>query len=136
MRQFALYESGRITRFLIAVGISGFTYYELLYGLTEFFGAWYIISATIASVVYYGVNFSLHKFWTFKNKSRKYANQQLLQYSIMSLCNWTLNTSLLYVLVEYFHLWYMLAQAILTVVASIIAYFGTYFGLRWIFRHR
>ncbi|MEK7547184.1 MAG: GtrA family protein [Patescibacteria group bacterium] len=132
MRQLTAYESGRITRFLVVGGISVFTYYTLLYGLTEFAGVWYVVSAAIAFVVYYGVNFSLQKFWTFKNKDRKYVNQQLLQYSIMSLGNWILNTSLLYVLVEYLNLWYMLAQVILTVVVSIIAYFG----FRWIFRHR
>lgn len=125
-------ESGQISRFSIVGGVSVVTYYALLYGFTEFFGLWYIASALVAFGGYFATNFSLQKYWAFKNRSKKYINRQLFQFTMMAIGNWVLNTSLLYVFVEYGGLHYMLAQAILTILVSIIAYFC----LRYIFRHR
>ncbi|PIS41900.1 MAG: hypothetical protein COT25_00610 [Candidatus Kerfeldbacteria bacterium CG08_land_8_20_14_0_20_42_7] len=51
------------------IGVGG--YYLLLYVLTDYVGWWYILSATIASVVNFLSNFLLQKFWTFKNRDRK-----------------------------------------------------------------
>ena len=123
-------EGGQVVRFSIVGAVSVFTYYALLYGLTEFADVWYILSALAAFIGYYAVNFLFQKFWAFRNKDRKYIKRQLVQFTIMAVGNWILNTSLLYVLVEYAHMWYMLAQGILTIVVSIIAYFA----LRYIFR--
>tara|TARA_B100000745_G_scaffold197436_1_gene130141 strand:- start:412 stop:810 length:399 start_codon:yes stop_codon:yes gene_type:complete len=131
MRTTLIKEGGQITRFSLVGALSVFTYYALLYGFTEFMEVWYIASAFVAFVGYYVVNFSLQKFWAFRNKSKKYIRRQLTQFTFMAMGNWILNTALLYVLVEYFHIWYMYAQAMLTVMVSIIAYFA----LRWIFRH-
>lgn len=124
-------ESGQIVRFSIVGAVSVFTYYTLLYGLTEFVAMWYVLSALVAFVGYYLVNFLFQKFWAFRNKDKKYIKRQLAQFTVMAVGNWILNTFLLYVLVEYAHMWYMFAQAILTIVVSIIAYFA----LRYIFRH-
>ncbi|MDO8593682.1 MAG: GtrA family protein [bacterium] len=123
-------EGGRVGRFLIVGSLSVVTYYALLWGLTEFAGVWYIASAIVAFVGYYFVNFLSQKYWAFKNKDRDALNRQLAQYTLMAVANWVINTVLLYVLVEYLHLHYMVAQAILTVLVSIIAYFG----FKYIFR--
>jgi putative flippase GtrA len=130
MRTALSQEGGQVVRFSIVGAISVFTYYALLYGLTEFAAVWYILSALAAFVGYYIVNFLCQKFWAFQNKDKKYIKRQLAQFTIMAVGNWILNTFLLYVLVEYAHMWYMLAQGILTIVVSIIAYFA----LRYIFR--
>ena len=123
-------ESRRVGRFLIVGSLSVVTYYALLYGLTEFVGVWYIASAVVAFVGYYFVNFLSQKYWTFKNKNLEALNRQLVQYTLMAIANWIINTVLLYVLVEYLHLYYLLAQAILTILVSVIAYFG----FKYIFR--
>ena len=122
-------EGWQMTRFCVIGGLSVFIYYSLLYGCTEFLSIWYILSAFVAFVGYYATNFSLQKFWAFRDKSTRYIKRQLIQFTIMAIGNWIINTSLLYVLVEYAGLWYMFAQAILTVVVSVIAYFA----LRYIF---
>lgn len=131
MRIAFLREGGQISRFSLVGVFSVTTYYALLYGLTEFAHVWYIASAVAAFVGYYVVSFTLQKFWAFRNRSKEHIRKQLAQFTLMAMGNWILNTSLLYVLVEFFHMWYLLAQGILTVVVSIIAYFA----LRWIFRH-
>lgn len=123
-------EGGQITRFFIVGSFSVFVYYALLYGLTEYAGIWYVISAAVAFVIYFAVNFASQKWWAFRNTDKRQLNRQLAQFTAMAVANWILNTSLLYLLVEYAGLWYMLAQAILTIVVSIIAYIG----FRYIFR--
>ena len=123
-------EGGRAGRFFIVGGLSVVTYYSLLWGLTEFAGVWYIVSSVVAFVGYYFVNFLSQKYWTFKNNDRDALNRQLIQYTLMAVANWVINTSLLYVLVEYLHLYYLVAQVILTVLVSVIAYFG----FKYIFR--
>ncbi|HEY4501291.1 MAG TPA: GtrA family protein [Candidatus Paceibacterota bacterium] len=125
-------EGGRVGRFLIVGGLSVITYYSLLWGLTEFAGVWYIVSAVVAFVGYYFVNFLSQKYWTFKNNDRDALNRQLIQYTLMAIANWIINTSLLYILVEYLHLYYLVAQVILTVLVSVIAYFG----FKYIFRSK
>ncbi|MDO8451806.1 MAG: GtrA family protein [bacterium] len=132
MRPALVEESGRIGRFAVVGSLSIAVYYALLWGLTEFAGVWYIASAIVAFIGYYFVNFLSQKYWTFKNKDRKTLNRQLVQYTLMAVANWVINTVLLYVLVEYLHLFYLLAQAILTVLVSVIAYFG----FRYIFRSK
>jgi putative flippase GtrA len=130
--RFSLFgEGAQISRFSLVGAFSVTTYYALFYGLTEYAHVWYIASAMVAFGGYYVVSFTLQKYWAFRNRSKERIRQQLAQFSLMAVGNWILNTSLLYVLVEYFGMWYLLAQGILTVVVSIIAYFA----LRWIFRH-
>lgn len=131
MRFVLLGEGAQISRFSLVGVFSVTTYYALLFGLTEFAHVWYIASAIVAFGGYFVVSFNLQKHWAFRNRSKERIKQELAQFSLMAVGNWILNTSLLYVLVEYFHMWYLLAQGILTVVVSIIAYFA----LRWIFRH-
>ena len=127
-----LQESGQIVRFLVVGSLSVFTYYAFLWSLTEYAGVWYVASAIVAFLVYYCVNFVSQKYWTFRNLDTKALNSQLVKFTLMASANWIINTSLLYVMVEYLHMWYMFAQAILTVVVSAIAYLCFKF---WIFRN-
>lgn len=132
MRQSLARESGQVGRFLIVGGLSVFTYYSLFIGLTELAGLWYIASAAVAFIVYYCVQFTLQKYWTFRNKSQAFVTQQLTQFTIMAVANWCVNTGFLYIAVRYFNVNYIVAQVFLTIVVSVIAYFL----LRYIFRNR
>lgn len=130
MRIFRSKEGAQITRFSLVGALSVLVYYGMLCTLTELLHVWYITSAFVAFLGYYIVNFSLQKCWAFQNKSKQYIKRQLTQFTAMAVGNWILNTTLLYLLVEYAHWHYLLAQGMLTIVVSIIAYFV----LRWIFR--
>jgi putative flippase GtrA len=123
-------ESGQITRFSIVGGLSVATYYMVFVGLVELFQVWYLLSAVVAFVGYFVVNFTLQKYWAFKNTDSKSVARQLRDFTFMAVINWCVNTGLLYLAVERFGFHYLLTQIVLTVVVSIIAYFG----LRWIFR--
>ncbi len=123
-------ESGRVARFSIVGGISVAIYYSVFIGLVELLKVWYVLSAFAAFVFYFVTNFTLQKYWAFKNTDSKYVARQLQEFTVMAVVNWCVNTGLLYLAVECFGTHYLLAQVILTIMVSIIAYFG----LKWIFR--
>lgn len=100
-------------------------YYIGLYTLTEFAHVWYVLSAIIAFVLNFLVNFTLMKLWTFRGKGSKEIKRQLVTYFIMAIGFLVANTTLLYVLVEYAHIQYLVAQGVLTVFLSIASFFIT-----------
>ena len=113
----------QIIRFLSAGGLGLALYYIALYVLTDVFKVWYLLSATIASVLNYSFNFLIHKFWTFQNKDVLKIYQQAGKYLALVICIIITNLLLLYVLVEYIHLWYIAAQVIVTIFLTIISYY-------------
>ena len=115
----------RVIRFLIAGGLGVSLYYVVLYTFTEFLGIWYVASAIFASLLNYASNFILQKYWTFENKDGKNIHRQASKYAVMAAGLFTSNVTLLYALVEYAHLWYLAAQAIVTVILTIVSYLVT-----------
>ncbi len=112
----------QILRFLLGGGVGVLVYYATLYTLTEFAGVWYVISAIVAFVLNYAINFTLQKFWTFENKDTKNVSRQLRLYFGMALGFLATNTVLLYILVEYVHLGYLVAQLILTLLLTVASF--------------
>ncbi len=109
-------------RFCIAGAAGIIAYYAALYGLTEYLGVWYVVSAVLGFILNTGLNFTLQKFWTFQNKETEMVGRQLALYAVMTICFLIGNTVFLYLMVQYLHLWYIGAQVILTVVISILSF--------------
>jgi len=104
-------------------GASGvIIYYAALYGLTEYFGVWYVVSAVVGFILNTGLSFVLQKFWTFQNKTKHKVGYQLVQYIIMKTLFLVANTAFLYLMVEYLRLWYMAAQVMLTVALTVVGF--------------
>ena len=112
----------RIMRFFSAGGLGVLAYYLVLYILTDLIGIKYLISAIIATIVNFSLSFILQKFWTFKSKGFKDIRQQIGKYSIMVAFIFVTNLVLLYILVEHAHLWYLLAQLLVTAFLSVMSY--------------
>ncbi len=115
-------ELGRILLFCLGGVISVGIYYLILYTFTEYLKIWYPISATIGSVIMYSFSFLFQKFITFGNKETKAMKKEMALYFSMAISFLLANSILLYVLVEFVHLKYLIAQAILTIVLSIVSY--------------
>lgn len=109
---FALLYSRKMTiaKFIMSGSTAAGVEFTLLFVLTHFAGIHYLVSSTLAFCVAVGVGFTLQKFWTFENKSLDRIHRQAVQYLSLGLTNLGINAVLMYVLVENFHLWYMLAQ--------------------------
>jgi len=87
----------------------------LLFVLTEFFKIWYLLSVAIACIVGMLTNYIINKKFNFKNKSKKIALQFGLFFSV-ALTSIVLNLVIVFILVEFFTLWYLLAKVISTLI--------------------
>lgn len=109
----------------MAGGPGVLAYWLLLYGLTEWFGVWYIASATAAWVANWWLNFIIQKHWTFRSHSREQIWRERRQYWLMAVIFLVTTTPMLAVLVEWGGLNYLVAQVFIMVVSSVISYFWT-----------
>jgi len=120
----------QIIKYLLAGGIAVAVNLSTLYSLTEFLHIYYLVSAVIAFCISFICSFTLQKFWTFRDHSVDRAGSQLSKYLLMQIINVTLNTTLLYILVEYAHIWYIFSQTIISLMLAV----GTFFiSRRYIF---
>lgn len=117
-----LFRNSRVLRYLAAGGMGAATNLATLYALTEFFHVWYLFSSIIAVSVSFIVSFILQKFWTFRSMDLDRVPVQLPMHLSLSFANLVLNTVLMYLLVDYIHLWYMLAQVIVAGVLAVANY--------------
>ncbi|MFH0955625.1 MAG: GtrA family protein [Candidatus Falkowbacteria bacterium] len=104
----------QVIKYLIAGGTAAFTDLSLLYILTDILGIWYLISACLAFAVAFFVSFFLQKFWTFRDADKEIMYKQMGVYLAVALANLALNGALMYVFVDGFKIWYMLAQFIIS----------------------
>lgn len=112
----------KIVRFCVsgAAGVVG--YGVVLYGLTEYCGVWYVLSAVCGFFVNTGINFVLQKTWTFQNRDQGAVGRQLVLYFLMFVSFLVGNTVSLYLMVERLHMWYIEAQLIITIIISILSF--------------
>lgn len=100
-----------VVKFVFAGATATATHFFILFALTDIFHLWYIISTTFGYIGGFFVSFTLQKFWTFRDRSRRWRRQMFL-YFLVSLTGLGINTAMMYILVDYFGLWYILAQLI------------------------
>ena len=122
----------RLLRYLMAGGTAATVDLLLLYIFTDIFGIYYLLSAVLAFLVAFAVSFTLQKFWTFQDHSTDRVHTQAVAYFFIAGGNLLLNTVLMYVLVDGYGVWYLLAQFI---ISGLIA-FGSFFISRYLFRQR
>ncbi|MEK7169916.1 MAG: GtrA family protein [Patescibacteria group bacterium] len=102
----------RFFRYLVAGGTAAMVDLGLLYIFTDFFLIHYLWSAIWAFIVSFFVSFLLQKFWTFQNTETDRMHVQMTVYFLVAVANLALNTLLMYLFVDYFHIWYVLAQVL------------------------
>ncbi len=120
-----MHKFKKILLFCFGGGISVGIYYIILYTFIEYLKIWYPISAVIGSVIMYSISFLFQKFLTFENKEIRTLKKEMLMYFGMAISLLLANSILLYILVEFIHLQYLIAQLVLTVVLSVVSYFTT-----------
>ncbi len=106
------FREWRIVRYVISGGTSAVTNLALLFVFTHVFGIWYIYSSILSVSVATVVSFILQKLWTFRNFHTDRVHVQFPLHLTLALVNIVLNTGILYALVEWAHVWYLLAQII------------------------
>ena len=93
---------------------------SLLYLFTEFLGFWYVFSAFIAILASITTNFLGNKFWTFKSLEKNFRAifSQYLKFLSSSLIGISIQISLIYIFVQFFGFWYILAAIVAIATAS------------------
>ena len=114
----------RIARFCISGGIATLVNLSTLFLLTHFLSVWYVFSSIVAFLLAFCVSFSLQKLWTFKDASRDHLYAQALTFLTIVLVGLGINTTLVFVLVEYGSVHYLVAQLISGVFIAIMNYFS------------
>lgn len=112
----------RVAKYIVAGVSSAIANLATLYICTEFFGMWYLWSATTAFTAGIFVSFLLHKFWTFDNQSTRATHQQFFSYFIWTLAMLGVNTLLVFLLVEQLQIWYLGAQIISGCIIACVNY--------------
>lgn len=112
-----------IVRYLISGGTSAMINLGTLSFLYYIKHMYYIYAAIIAFIVSFLVSLVLQKFWTFEDHSRNNLSVQIGKYLITSLLGLSLNTFILYVLVDHLHLYVYVGQIIAGGLVACVTFF-------------
>lgn len=112
-----------VVRYLMSGGSSFGVSVVTLYLLTEYLGVYYLVSAVFAFLAGFFVSFFMMKHWTFRDGSTDKVRKQLAGYLCVSVSNLFLNTSLVYIFVEYAGIWYIFSQIIASLLIAVSSFF-------------
>jgi len=110
-------------KYIFSGGMATATNLLILYLLTEYVHLYYLASSVVAFISSVVVSFTMQKFWTFDNQSTENLHKQFSLYFFVVILNLALNTFLVYALVEWFLVWYLLAQFIAGAVIAVASFF-------------
>ncbi|MBA3733310.1 GtrA family protein [Patescibacteria group bacterium] len=122
LKLFKLFTSHVVVRFIIAGGTSAVVDLGLLYVFNSRLGWHYLVSAVLAFIGAFGVSFTLHKFWTFQSHNER-TDKQALLYLGTSLFGLSLNTMLMYLFVDYFHIQVLISQFFVGIMVAFSSFF-------------
>ena len=110
-------NKGQMLRYAIVGGAGAVIDLALLFILTEFFNFYYLLSTTLAFIFSALLNFYFNRRWTFKSSGN--AQRQLLIFSFVAISGVLINAGIMYVLVELFYVYYMLAKVASIAIVTI-----------------
>ena len=110
----------KIIRYLFAGGFATVSSLLVLFICVNYFKWWYLSSAVLSFSTAVIIGYILHKFWVFKNYRTNNIPQQFLSFLTFGLMMLGLNTLMMYIFVDIFHVWYLLAQVICSIITAFI----------------
>lgn len=110
-------------KFFVTGGVSFFVSICALYFFTDIMQVYYLTSSVAAFLLAVTVNFVLQKLWTFgETKGNIY--MEVPSFLVLQVVvNLFLNITMLYLFVEYLHIWYLLSQAIISLGLAVVTFF-------------
>jgi dolichol-phosphate mannosyltransferase len=117
----------RFVKFCTVGAIGTVINLAILYSLTEFASVWYIFSAAVAAGVAVTSNYILNKVWTFRFAAAKNAAVAIsyTKFITVSVAGMGINLTLLYILVDRLHIWYIFSQIIAISAVAVWNYTGS-----------
>lgn len=114
----------QIIRFALVGAMGTIVNLLVLYSFTEVFKIYYIISEIIAFIVAGLHNYILDKIWTFKENIEDKIVFKYFQFLTISTISLIVNLSILFILVEFFGIWYIFAEIIAIMGGFLINFSG------------
>lgn len=119
-----LFSYRRIVKYFISGCTAAAVDIITLFILTDIAHIWYLLSAILAFLVALGISFTLQKFWAFRDMNITRLHVQVIQFSIVAVISLGINSLLMYIAVDFFHLHYILAQIVVGVIIAVTNFFG------------
>lgn len=113
----------KVIKYVLSGGSAAFANIGSFTLLKDYFGFWYLVSSVVAYIVAFFVSFTLQKFWTFDNPKIDRVNEEMIYFFIYSLFGLTLNTFIVFGLVEWVFLPGILAQLIAGLIIALCSFF-------------
>lgn len=112
----------KIVKYIFAGGTAVLVNLAVLYVMVEFLHLWYLLGAIVSFVFGLCTSYTLQKFWTFKDGNTQNMPIQFLSFALFALLMLGLNTLLIYFFVDVLKIWYLLAQAMSSLLIAFINY--------------
>lgn len=127
-----------IVRYGITGGIGGALQTFVLYIWVSVLGltAYYLWGLVIGFCITLGVSFTLQKYWTFSYRAQHHMpRRQFVFYGLTALASLGLNALLLFLSkevleslgVDFFKIWYLVAQVVIIFVVALLSFLFNYF---------
>jgi putative flippase GtrA len=113
----------KLFKYIVSGGSAACVNLGVLYLLTEYAKLHYLQSAVLSFVCAFLVSFLLQKFWTFRDARKEVIHWQMIGFLGSSLVNLFLNTAIIFILVEYLHVWYLIAAFIAGTLLAVASFF-------------
>lgn len=98
------FKEHTIVRYIIGGGASAGVNFSFLYFFNYILGIYYLTASIMAFTIAFFVSWTFHKFLTFRDHSTENMRKQGALYLLVSLFGLSLNTLILYISVDIFHL--------------------------------
>lgn len=112
-----------VFRYAISGSVSTFVDLLMLSLLYYVFNVYYIFASIAAFLMAFIASLILHKFWTFRNHCMDDFNKQAWKYLISSIFILLMNTYILYICVDTFHMYVILGQIVAGALTVGFAFF-------------
>ncbi|MCM2339327.1 MAG: GtrA family protein [Burkholderiales bacterium] len=117
-----MFKLPQILRYIIAGSTATLANLETIYICVNYFHLWYLISAAIAFCVGVITSYVLQRFFTFEENPKTNTQKQFSHFFIFALVMLGLNTLLVYVFVDIINIWYLLSQALASLIIAFLNY--------------
>ena len=112
-------------RYVISGGTAAATNLLGLYILADVIGLWYLTASSIATAIAVIVSFSLQKFWTFDSRQADWSTlkREASLYLMIFSVNILLNGGLMFLFVDIFQVWHLIAQVLANALVAVFSFF-------------
>lgn len=114
----------QFARYAVAGGVATAADFLVLFLLTDWFGMYYLLSATIAFSIGITVNYIISVTWVFSQRKLSNLYLEILIFLITGVVGLALNNFILWALTEKFLLYYLYSKAVATVIVLFWNYYS------------